>query len=45
MLCTIRRVSAPAEKTCQDERLVKDKISDCCYFSGVTSHLIGSKMD
>lgn len=24
--------------------MVKDKISDCCYFSGVTSHLIGSKL-
>ena len=35
---------APAEKTWPDEHLVKDKISDCCYFSGVTSHLIGSKL-
>lgn len=35
---------APAEETCPDEHLVKDKISDCCYFSGVTSHLIGSKL-
>lgn len=34
---------APAEETCQDERLVKDKTSSCPYFSGVTSHLIGSR--
>ena len=34
---------APAEETCPDERLVKDKTSSCPYFSGVTSHLIGSR--
>lgn len=34
---------APAEETCQDERPVKDKTSSCPYFSGVTSHLIGSR--
>ena len=34
---------APAEETCPDERLVKDKTSSCLYFSGVTSHLIGSR--
>ena len=34
---------APAKETCPDERLVKDKTSNCPYFSGVTSHLIGSR--
>lgn len=31
------------EKSYPDERLVRDKTSDCQYFAGVTAHKLGSK--